>query len=386
MGWVGGGGIGVATLALAGGAGVWIGVGALSRYAFAWMIIPVLLFIGWVTPRSRFRHGAVAATAFLVVFGPWVARNLHLSGTLFGTASYAILDQTPPFQQDTLERSFDLESGFRQVGPLDVVDKFLLNAREVWRDDLPRLGGNWVSAFFLVGLLVPFRQPALGRMRVFVLCSLAILMVAQAAGQTHLTGDSPEINSENLLALLAPMVILYGVVLFYTLLDQLSLVTLETRGALVGGFVLVMCAPLLISLLVVHRTDRNTPYSPLGIQRVARMMRSEELMVSDIPAAVAWYGDRLCGWLPLDDDQEFYEFNRLKPIKAVYLTQRTTNARFLSQMMLEPKSWGHFVMDACQTYGEVPPGFPLTKAPKGLLPDRMLVTDEPRWRLPIATP
>jgi hypothetical protein len=116
------------------------------------------------------------------------------------------------------------------------------------------------------------------------------------------------------------------------------------------------------------------------------MMRPEELMVSDIPAAVAWYGDRQCGWLPLDDDQEFYQFNRLKPIKAVYLTQRTTNGRFLSQMMLEPKSWGHFVVDACQPYGEVPSGFPLTKAPRGLLPDRMLVTDEPRWRLPITTP
>ena len=109
-------------------------------------------------------------------------------------------------------------------------------------------------------------------------------------------------------------------------------------------------------------------------------------MISDIPGALAWYGDRQCGWLPLDDDQEFYEFNRLKPIKAVYLTQRTTNARFLSQMMLDPKSWGRFVVDACQNYGEVPSGFPLTKAPAGFLPDRMLVSDQPRWRMPPSNP
>jgi hypothetical protein len=378
--------LGAATLALAAGAGVWTGVGALSRYGFACMIVPVLLFIGWVTPSRRFRHCAVAGAAFLLVLGPWIARNLQLSGTCFGTASYAILEQTPPFQQDTLERSFALETGFKQVAPLDVVDKFLANAREIWRDDLPRLGGNWVSAFFLVGLMIPFRSPALGRLRVFLLGSLAVLMVVQAAGQTHLTGDSPEINSENLLALLAPLVFIYGVALFYTLLDQLNLVTIDTRGAAVGAFVLVTCAPLLMSLLVVHRPDRNTPYSPLGIQRVARMMRPDELMVSDIPAAMAWYGDHQCGWLPLDDDQEFYEFNSLKPIKAVYLTQRTTNGRFSSQMMLDPKSWGRFVVDACQTYGEVPSGFPLTKAPTGLLPDRMLVTDAPRWRMPLATP
>jgi hypothetical protein len=373
---------GLGSSALAAWAGAWIGVGGLSRYAFAWMIIPVLCFIGWVAPRWRTRLCVAAGAAFLVVLGPWIARNVAVSGVCFGTASYSVLEQTPPFADDTLERSFDTESGFRRVGPLEVVDKFLVNAREMWRNDLPRLGGNWVSAFFLVGLLVPFRNPALGRMRVFLLCSMALLFVVQAAGQTHLSADAPEINSENLLALLAPMAFTYGVALFFTLLDQLNLVTVDTRGALVGGFVLVTCAPLLMSLLVGRGQDRNTPYSPLGIQWVARMMRPEELMVSDIPGALAWYGDRQCGWLPLDDDQEFYEFNRLKPIKAVYLTQRTTNGRFLSQMMSDPKSWGRFVVDACQTSGEVPTGFPLTKAPLGFLPDRMLVSDQPRWRMP----
>ena len=267
------------------GRGVLIGVGGLSRYAFAWLIIPVLLFIGWSRRAAGPGFARRQSAAFLLVMGPWIARNVVVSGTAFGTASYAVLEQTPPFQQDTLERSFDLESGFRRVGPLDVVDKFLINAREMWRQELPRLGGNWVSAFFLVGLLVPFRNPALGRMRVFLICSLALLFVVQAVGQTHLTGDSPEINSENLLALLSPLVFVYGVALFYTLLDQLHLVTVDTRGAAVGGFILVTCAPLLMSLLVGHRPDRNTPYSPLGIQRVARMMRPEEFMVSDIPGA-----------------------------------------------------------------------------------------------------
>jgi hypothetical protein len=141
-----------------------------------------------------------------------------------------------------------------------------------------------------------------------------------------------------------------------------------------------------MSLLVGRQPDGNTPYSPLGIQRIAHMMGRGEFMVSDIPGAVAWYGDRQCGWLPLNDDQEFYEFNRLKPIKAVYLTQRTTNGRFLSQMMLDPKSWGHFVVDACQSAGEVPSGFPLTKSPSGLLPERMLVSDLPRWRMAPVNP
>jgi hypothetical protein len=362
-------------------AGVLTGVGGLSRYAFGWMILPVLLFVALAAPRRRGLLCAAAAVSFLIVMGPWVARNCLLSGACFGTAGYALVQQTPPFPADSLERSFDPQGGLRRVGPLDVVDKFLANAREMWRDDLPRLGGNWVSAFFLVGLLVPFRNPALGRMRVFLLCAMVLLFIAQAAGRTHLSAEAPEINSENLLALLAPLVFVFGVALFYTLVDQLNLATMDARGAVIGGFIVITCAPLLVSLLVGHDPAPDSPYSPLGIQRVARLFRAEELMVSDVPGAVAWYGDRQCGWLPLDDDEEFFHFNGLKPIKAVYLTQRTTNERLLSQMIADPKSWGHFIFE-CMAHGEVPTGFPLKKAPSVLLPDQMLVSDQARWRMP----
>ncbi len=81
------------------------GIGGLSRYAFGWMIVPVLLFVALAAPRRRGRLCAAAAVAFLVVMGPWVARNLLLSGACFGTAGYALVQQTPPFPEDSLERS-----------------------------------------------------------------------------------------------------------------------------------------------------------------------------------------------------------------------------------------------------------------------------------------
>jgi len=370
---------GFGSLALAVCVGACIGVGGLSRYAFAWMIVPVLLFIVWVAPRNRGKLVGAAAAAFLVVLGPWIARNVVVSGAPCGTASYGVLEGIPPFPEDALERSFDPSGGFRRVGPLDLMDKFVGNARDIWRNDLPRLGGSWVSAFFLVGLCVPFRKPALGRIRVFLAGSLAVLFVVQAAGQTHLTTDSPIVNSENLLSLLAPLIFVYGVALFYTLLDQMHLIAMNAKGAVVGGFILLCSAPLLMSMMAGATGDVHSPYSPLHIQRVAGLMRSDEFIASDIPGAVAWYGDRSCGWLPLDDDQQFYLFNSLKPIKAVFLTQKTTNSRFLSQMMREPKSWGHFIFE-CESHGEVPSGFPLTKAPSHFLPDQLLVSDQARWR------
>ena len=42
-------------------------------------------------------------------------------------------------------------------------------------------------------------------------------------GRTGLSADTPEINSENLLAVLAPIVFLFGVSLFFVLLEQFGL-------------------------------------------------------------------------------------------------------------------------------------------------------------------
>ncbi len=98
-------------------------------------------------------------------------------------------------------------------------------------------------------MLVPFRNPALGRLRVFLLCALVLLFMAQAAGRTHLSADAPEINSENLLALLAPLVFLYrrGPVL-HTAGPIAICRRMDARGAVIGGFILIMCAPLGMSL------------------------------------------------------------------------------------------------------------------------------------------
>ena len=39
-----------------------------------------------------------------------------------------------------------------------------------------------------------------------------------------------------------------------------------------------------------------------------------ELMTSDVPSAVAWYGRRTCVWLPMDIQNEFRAINAKKPI------------------------------------------------------------------------
>jgi hypothetical protein len=353
----------------------------LTRYSLGLLILPVLAFVLLFVRRGQGWLCVALAVSFVAVLGPWLARNYAVGGNCLGTAGYALFEQIPPsFTEDRLERSLNPAGALRRVTPGDVVDKLLVNARGMFENDLPRLGGSWISAFFLAGLLVPFRNPALRRLRWFVLWSLGLLFVAQALGETHLTADSPEINSENLLAPLAPLVFMFGAGFFYILLDQLAPRHLpEARAAGIGVFMALMCAGYLFALVSPPNAPEFSPYMPAHIQRVAGLMGNDELMMSDIPWAVAWYGNRPCAWLTLDDGPAFYRLNQIKPVRMVYLTQRTTERRFLSQMAVEPNSWGNFILD-CWVHREAPDGFPLAYAPSGYLPYQMLLSDRPRWQ------
>ncbi|MGI8967212.1 MAG: hypothetical protein ACR2H1_14145, partial [Limisphaerales bacterium] len=96
--------------------------------------------------------------------------------------------------------------------------------------------------------------------------------------------------------------------------------------------------------------------------------------------AVAWYGQRQCVWLTLDaQGEDFFKLNDdLKTIQAVYLTPRTTDARFLNEMIKDKDGWPRFVLEILAK-GEVPSRFPLRKSPTGFLPDQVFLTDWERW-------
>jgi 4-amino-4-deoxy-L-arabinose transferase-like glycosyltransferase len=377
------------SLALAAGAGCLVGIGGLSRYSFAWMIVPVLFFLRLFFDRQRGKLCLWAAISFLAVLGPWITRNLALSQTPFGTAGYALLENTPPLpeEQDRLERSLHPNAaGLSRLTPRDVVNKFLINEGEILGSDLPRLGGNWVCAFFLCGLFLPYRSPALRRFRFFLIWSLVLLAVAQALGQTHLSTDTPGINSENLLVLPAPLVLVFGTGVFYTLLDQISHPDPKFRKVVVVIFAGVMCLPLLLNLMGPPSQPVISPYSPAHVQKTAAMMKPDELMMSDIPWAVAWYGARPCLWLTLDDAGTFDEINHLKPVGAIYLTQRTTDRRFLSQMLANQQSWEYFMLNSLPAgfRGEAPGGFGarygLIKESLDYLPDQTFISNSNRWQ------
>jgi hypothetical protein len=234
-------------------------------------------------------------------------------------------------------------------------------------------------------LLIGFHNPSARRLRYFLLSSLVVLCLVQALGKTQLSEEAPEINSENLLVLVAPLVLIYGVSLFYLLLERMTFAFREMRYIAIGLFLALGCLPLVLTFLPPKTIPIAwPPYHPLAIQTVAGYMNQDELTMSDVPWAMAWYGQRQSVWLTLNAQNDFFAINDyLKPVKALYLTPATTDNRFYSQWLVAGElSWGSFVLDSLFRR-ELPPSFPLHKSAPGWLPTGQLVlTDWERWSKP----
>ncbi|HWH68809.1 MAG TPA: glycosyltransferase family 39 protein [Candidatus Sulfotelmatobacter sp.] len=372
-----------ALLVLAGLLGFLVGLGALTRYAFAGLILPVLLFILLFTGRQRVQLALLSLAVFAAVLTPWIIRNLVLSGTPFGTATYTALENTFLFPEYSLQRSLGPEFKGRILTAIWY--KFIGNSRQIFQTDLPKLGGNWLSAFFLVGLLIPFRNPSLQRLRYFLLGSLAVLCVFQALGKTQLSEDSPEINSENLLVLVAPLVLVFGVSLFYLLLEQLQLPFLQLRYLIISLFGLIVSLPLVFTFLPPKGSPvAYPPYYPPFVQLIGSWLRPDELSMSDIPWAMAWYGQRQSLWLTANAQADFFAIHDYcKPVSLLYLTPVTTDRRFYSQMgPTGDSSWGSFVVETL-VRNQIPPDFPLHKAQgMWLKMGQIVLADWERWNRP----
>jgi 4-amino-4-deoxy-L-arabinose transferase-like glycosyltransferase len=362
-------------LALA--AGVLTGLGALTRYSFGCVILPVIVFLVFCGGPQRFVLGAVAALSFVIVFAPWIARNYHVGGTPFGTAGYAILEHTFSFPEYQLQRSLEPDLSASVLKPL--TQKLLVNLRHVALNDLPKLGGGWISGFFLVGLLVGFREPGPKRLRYFLVSCILLLSVAQALGTTELSTASPEINSENLLILVAPLVLTFGVNLFFLFLDQFDLPARELRYAVIGIFSALVCLPMVFTLLPPKTNPVSyPPYFPPSIQMSTMWTKENELMMTDMPWATAWYGQTQCMWLTLTP-HEFVVINDYqKPIQILWLSKITIDSKLWTQwLILAQSGWGNMLIQA-QNYfttdallwprqvnlrvfrpGEAPESFPL---------------------------
>ncbi len=100
--------------------GLVVGLAALTRYSMAALMVPVLAFLLIFGGRLRLASAGVTLLVFLVIVAPWLVRNVNASGKLFGTATYAAVEETGLLSDHRLQRSInpDMENVRAQVGYL----------------------------------------------------------------------------------------------------------------------------------------------------------------------------------------------------------------------------------------------------------------------------
>jgi hypothetical protein len=118
---------------------------------------------------------------------------------------------------------------------------------------------------------------------------------------------------------------MYVVGLFFVVLDQVQLPMLQLRALVIGLFAVVACLPLILNILPPKANPIvYPPYYPPSIQTAVGWVKEDELTMSDIPWAVAWYGQSQCISLTLNARIDFFAVNDfLKPVSALYLTPQT---------------------------------------------------------------
>ena len=365
-------------------AGILVGLCMLTRYSFIFLLAPVAIYIAMLHPRFRGRIGVGIFAIALVLIAPWIVRNFIVSGTPFGTAGYAAVEGTISITGDTLQRSLHPDFLIDRLRPYDFIRKIIFNARPILQNDLPRLGGNWLAAFFLVGLLSPFKSATASKLRLFTVASLALFVVVQALGQTALSDITKEINSENLIVIFAPLVFIFGVGFFFIMVERLAIPFVAVTQAIITLLIAINVLPLALDWMAPRVVYSYPPYFPPLINNLANLMGPKEMMMSDIPWAVAWYGQRDCSLLTLNSDTDFTEFNKtVRPVSGLYFSRVTMDSKLsadiLTYVVRNQKPWSRFVWEAI-TRGEAPEGFPLTKAWLNLLPDHLFMSDAERWK------
>jgi 4-amino-4-deoxy-L-arabinose transferase-like glycosyltransferase len=359
-------------------AGLLTGLGMLTRYSFGWLIGPVVIFLTVFGGARRTGLAVSAVLAFTLVVTPWILRNESVSGTPFGTAGYAVMEGISTFPGSRLMQSLNPDIGYFSLWPYG--SKLVGNFGDILQGDIFRLGGGWLGILFFAGLLLGLRNPAARRLRYFTLMCLGVLIVVETLGRTHLSNITPEFNSENLLVLLTPLVVIFGVAFFLTLLNQMNVPSLQARIGVIVVLVVLAWQPLVTTVVTRVSAVAYPPYYPPDVQKISAWMHPDELLMSDIPWAVAWYGDRQCTWTTINSQYEFFALNDyVKPVRGLYLTLVSLNGKLLTECLQGPvDSWAYFAWQTL-AHDKLPDGFPLRNVPQDSLLSGLYLTDRQRW-------
>ncbi len=269
--------------------GVLVGIAFLTDYSLIFFL-PPLLIAPFFFRRERGRYwlgSALCLAGFLAALSPWLIGEVSsgrgsLSGYLgyhWRSASVLLPGRTSDGLYGFTLNSFTL--------PLSMLIGKIHRGLSLFYREALAISGNFIGLFFWGSFFSRgSRSDSRGR-RLLVLCLLT-------AGGFWIILFQP---CPDILVPLLPLVILYGTDYFLSLLERFSYWEKLASRVVLTGFIAANCLPLFFG--------RVAPDPLLGdminsFDYLRTLVREEELVVTDIPARLRWYGNRPAVRLPLN--------------------------------------------------------------------------------------
>ena len=340
----------------------------LTRYAAGCIGILVFLFIGVSRRRRPWAKACLYVALAALLVAPWLARNAAASGNPLGLVFHEMLADTYLFPGDSLARSIRPELPDAGAALYYVQLKMIANLRAFFAEGFGFGGVGILLGLFSAMFFHRFVRPSSRALRWCILPAGAVLVLsASAFGRESLRA----------LAIFWPLAILYGWAFFLVLLDRLQFEMRVFAAVALGAVMILTGLPLLLNVLPPRTGLPYPPYSARIIASVATVVEPGEVLVTDIPWAMAWYGDRTSILLPKNIDG-FYEIDgKHQKIALAYFTMVTRDKpwiRGLSDPSAPDYSWYQVF-----AVGKVPINFPLTHGRFIAGSEQLIHADRPRW-------
>ena len=371
-------------------AGRWFALGAvcgllwLAEYAAGTL---GLVALGYAAARFGGRArvlGIVCLTlGFAAVGGPWMARNISLTGHPVALAAHnvALKSGDATAEPAAARATFSAEAPALDLTKL--ANKTLTSLQENLRAKIWSGGAMWFAAFFATGWLYAFRGATANRLRWVFTVALAVLLVAQAALNSGETERPAAVW-------LAPLVLVFGAAFFFVLVGSNVALAHWPRAA-AAGLLLLQALPLLRDALEPRRLHfQYPPYYPalfMGLrQDLERRGAADRFgLMTDVPAGLAWYGQTRA-WAQPPRLRDLHVIAAEQPIGELLLTPRVLARPFFSELgaRMVARSGAEAVPARFGEWGEVyaglltgrmPPDFPLGQPLR--LADSLFVLQNP---------
>ncbi len=328
---------------------LFFGLLALAHWIAVWIFFGALTYAAFFL-RPRGVVALVMLVVFLLIVAWWpLLVNLPTAGNPMGSGFYQFYAGLAGGSESMVMRNFNPEQ--LMLNPDGFLRKIAYGTVGQLASIFTFMGGIVAAPLFFISLLHPFKRAEIAQFRWAIL----IMWVWAAIGMAIFGLPEGDKDANQLHILFIPLMTAYGLALLSVLWSRLSL-PIEFAMVRNGHFiitVLVSAAPFLLTVPwdITYGLQRDfkanwPPYFPLKYAEVARGVAENEIVVTDAPWAMAWYGDRTSLWLPRTRAQFYRAYDETKgqgyPMAGILLTPISTHQEYANQIAGRAGEYGEW--------------------------------------------